>query len=67
MPTPSWALIATPDRVINPDPMRTMAKRAGSTVVEVPASHAALASQPEAVASLIESAALALANPVLAP
>ena len=59
---PSWALIATEDRAINPDLMRTMAERAGSTVVEVAASHAVFASQPEAGASLIEDAAMAMAD-----
>ena len=34
-----------------------MAKRAGSTVVEVKGSHAVYVSQPQAVASLIEKAA----------
>ncbi|WP_210529512.1 alpha/beta fold hydrolase [Rubellimicrobium arenae] len=63
---PSWALIATEDRAINPDLMRTMAERAGSTVVEVAASHAVFASQPEAVAHLIEEAAMALADQTLA-
>lgn len=59
---PSWALIATEDRAINPDLMRIMAERAGSTVVEVSASHAVFASQPEAVASLIQDAAKALGS-----
>lgn len=58
---PSWALIPTEDRAINPDLMRRMAERAGSATVEVPASHAVFASQPEAVAALIETAAEALA------
>ena len=35
----SWALIATDDRAIHPDLMRTMAKRAGSTVKEVKAAY----------------------------
>jgi pimeloyl-ACP methyl ester carboxylesterase len=52
----SWALIATEDRAINPDLMRMMAKRAGSAIVEVKASHAPFMSQPEAVAGLIEKA-----------
>jgi pimeloyl-ACP methyl ester carboxylesterase len=58
---PSWALIATEDRAINPDLMRRMAERAGSAAIEVPASHAVFASRPEAVANLIEAAANALA------
>lgn len=58
----SWALIPTDDRAINPDLMRMMAKRAGSTTVEVKASHAVFISQPEAVAKLIEDAAQALSK-----
>ncbi|GBD50203.1 alpha/beta fold hydrolase [Methylopila sp. Yamaguchi] len=58
----SWALIATEDRAIHPDLMRTMAKRAGSTVKEVKGSHALFMSQPAAVAELIETAAKALSK-----
>jgi pimeloyl-ACP methyl ester carboxylesterase len=54
---PSWYLIATDDKMIPPDGQRMMSKRAGSTVVEVKASHSVYVSQPEAVASLIEKAA----------
>jgi pimeloyl-ACP methyl ester carboxylesterase len=53
----SWALIATRDRSINPELERTMAKRAGSEIVEVAASHAVYLSKPEDVAQLIERAA----------
>ncbi|MGE6781660.1 alpha/beta fold hydrolase [Ensifer adhaerens] len=58
----SWALIATEDRAIHPDLMRTMAKRAGSDTVEVKASHAVFLSQPAAVAELIEKATTALSD-----
>nr|WP_184258567.1 alpha/beta hydrolase [Rhodopseudomonas rhenobacensis] len=58
----SWALIATADRAINPDLMRTMAKRAASTTVEVKSSHAVFMSQPQAVADLIEKASKAAAD-----
>jgi pimeloyl-ACP methyl ester carboxylesterase len=54
---PSWYLVATHDRMIPPDAQRAMSKRAGSTVVEVEGSHAVYVSQPQAVASLIETAA----------
>ena len=37
---PSWYLVATDDRMIPPPAQRAMAERAGSTVVEVAASHA---------------------------
>jgi pimeloyl-ACP methyl ester carboxylesterase len=55
---PSWYLVATADRMIPPDAQRAMSRRAGSTVVEVEGSHAIYVSQPQAVASLIEKAAL---------
>jgi pimeloyl-ACP methyl ester carboxylesterase len=55
----SWALVATRDHNINPDLERTMAKRAGSETIEVPASHAVYVSRPEEVARLIERAAKA--------
>ncbi|MET3059735.1 alpha/beta hydrolase [Serratia marcescens] len=54
---PSWAMVATEDRAINPDLERFMSKRAESTTVEVKGSHAIYASQPEKVAELIEKAA----------
>jgi pimeloyl-ACP methyl ester carboxylesterase len=54
---PSWYLIATEDRMIPPAAQRSMSARAGSTVVEVAASHAVYVSQPAAVAALIEEAA----------
>lgn len=54
---PSWYMVATDDKMIPPDAQRFMARRAGSTVVEVKGSHAIYVSQPEAVAALIEQAA----------
>jgi len=58
----SWALIATRDHNINPELERTMAKRAGSETIEVPASHAVYISKPKDVARLIERAAKASAQ-----
>jgi pimeloyl-ACP methyl ester carboxylesterase len=57
---PSWALVATDDRMIPPDAQRLMAKRAGATVVETPGSHAVYVSRPEPVVKLIAQAASAL-------
>jgi pimeloyl-ACP methyl ester carboxylesterase len=54
---PSWYLVATADKMIPPDAQRSMARRAGSTVVEAKGSHAIYVSQPQAVAKLIETAA----------
>jgi pimeloyl-ACP methyl ester carboxylesterase len=56
---PSWYLVTTRDRMIPPPAQIAMSKRAGSTVVEVEGSHAVYVSKPQAVASLIESAAQA--------
>jgi pimeloyl-ACP methyl ester carboxylesterase len=54
---PSWYLVASNDRVIPPEAERSMARRAGSTTVEIPSSHAAMVSNPDTVANLIRSAA----------
>jgi pimeloyl-ACP methyl ester carboxylesterase len=54
---PSWYLVTTEDRMIPPDAQRMMSQRAGSTVVEVKASHSVYVSQPQAIAHLIEQAA----------
>ncbi|HLZ66535.1 MAG TPA: alpha/beta hydrolase [Aliidongia sp.] len=56
---PSYAVVATDDRFLSPDLQRSMYKRAGSKVTEIKASHAVYISQPEAVAAVIEEAALA--------
>lgn len=56
---PSWAIVATQDRSINPDLEREMAKRAESRVREVESSHAVYLSRPEAVAEVIAEAATA--------
>src|SRR6266403_2968254 len=53
----SWYLVATDDKMIPPPAQRFMAKRAGSSMVEVAGSHAIYVSQPNAVAALIEKAA----------
>jgi pimeloyl-ACP methyl ester carboxylesterase len=59
---PSWYLVTTEDRMIPPPAQRAMSERAGSTVVEVAASHSVYVSQPAAVAALIEQAALGVAT-----
>ena len=53
---PSWYLVATDDKMIPPPAQRSMAGRAGSTVVETAGSHAVYVSQPAAVAALIQQA-----------
>ena len=54
---PSWYLVATDDRMIPPPAQRSMAERAGATVVEAAGSHSIFLSQPAAVAGLIKQAA----------
>lgn len=54
---PSWYMVATADRSINPEQERRMAKRANATTVEVNSSHAAYISHPKETARLIEEAA----------
>jgi pimeloyl-ACP methyl ester carboxylesterase len=50
---PSWYLVATEDRAIQPDLERTMAARIQATTVEVTASHVVMLSKPEETADLI--------------
>ena len=54
---PTWYMVATEDRSINPDQERMMAKRAKAKTVEVKASHVAYMSHPKETAKLIEEAA----------
>ena len=59
---PTWYMVASEDRSINPDQERMMAKRAKAKTVEVKSSHVAYMSYPKEAAKLIEEAA-AGANP----
>jgi len=59
---PSWTMVTKQDLAIPADAMRFMADRAGSTTVEIDASHAVTVSQPGAVAELIDTAARATAG-----
>jgi pimeloyl-ACP methyl ester carboxylesterase len=54
---PTWYMVASADRSINPQQERMMAKRANATTVEVNASHVAYMSHPKEAAKLIEDAA----------
>ena len=54
---PTWYMVASADRSINPDQERMMAKRAHAKTVEVNASHVAYMSHPNETAKLIEEAA----------
>ena len=61
---PTWYMVATADRSINPDQERMMAKRAKAKTVEVNASHVAYMSHPKETAKLIEEAATSTVSQV---
>jgi pimeloyl-ACP methyl ester carboxylesterase len=50
---PSWAVVATGDRAAGSDVVRSMAQRAGATIVEVEGSHVIMMSRPQVVADII--------------
>jgi pimeloyl-ACP methyl ester carboxylesterase len=50
---PSWYLVATADRAIQPALQRTMAARSTATMVEVESSHVAMLAHPAETAKLI--------------
>jgi pimeloyl-ACP methyl ester carboxylesterase len=54
---PTWYMVASEDRSINPEQERMMAKRAHAKTVEVNSSHVAYMSHPKETAKLIEEAA----------
>ncbi len=56
---PSWYLITTEDQMLPPDVQRLFAKRMGATTTAIAASHAAMVSHPDLVASFIVKAAAA--------
>jgi pimeloyl-ACP methyl ester carboxylesterase len=59
---PTWYQVSTNDRMIHPDSARQMAERMKPhSTIELDASHASLASQPVAIAELIDQAATSLA------
>jgi len=57
---PSWAVVATADHAIHPQAVRDMAKRAGSEITEIDASHAVPATHPADVAAVIINAVKAI-------
>lgn len=59
---PSYGIVATQDREINPDLERSMYQRAGAKVTEIKGSHAVFISKPNDVARVIETAAKASAR-----
>jgi hypothetical protein len=58
----SWALVSTRDRSPPPEILRYMAEPAGSRIVEVESSHAALVARPDVVTDLILAAVRAFSS-----
>jgi pimeloyl-ACP methyl ester carboxylesterase len=56
---PCWYLVSVNDEAIAPDAERMFAERIGAETVEVPSSHVAMVSHPDAVVELVEAAARA--------
>jgi pimeloyl-ACP methyl ester carboxylesterase len=56
---PSWYVAGTEDHSIDIETQRFMAERAGSTVIELEASHLTMVADPEAVTDVIKDAAKA--------
>ena len=54
---PSWYVVSSQDRAINPELERFYAKRMGATTSEIAASHVAFLSHPREAAKVIEDAA----------
>jgi pimeloyl-ACP methyl ester carboxylesterase len=57
---PCWAVVAAADHAIHPHAERDMAKRAGSEITEIDASHAVPATHPADVAAVIVRAVRAI-------
>lgn len=58
---PSWYIVATKDRTVQPDLHRFVAKRMGATTIETESSHVAMLSKPDVVIEAIRKAADAVA------
>jgi hypothetical protein len=64
---PSYGIVATADRALNPMLARWMYKRSGAKVTEIKANHLVYISQPGAVARVIEKAARSIGEDTTKP
>jgi hypothetical protein len=64
---PSYGIIATADRALNPKLARWMYKRSGAKITEIKANHLVYISQPSAVARVIERAARSIGENTTKP
>ena len=58
---PSWYIVATDDRTVNPELQRTYAKKMGATIMEVKSSHVPMLSRPRETLEVIRQAAATVA------
>jgi pimeloyl-ACP methyl ester carboxylesterase len=63
---PSWYIVATKDRTVQPDLERFVAQRMNATTYEVESSHVVMLSQPEFVLDVIRDAVAALEKSAVA-
>ena len=63
---PSWYVVATKDRTVQPDLERFVAERMNATTYEVESSHVVMLSQPEFVLDVIRDAATAIEKSAVA-
>jgi pimeloyl-ACP methyl ester carboxylesterase len=63
---PSWYIVATQDRTVNPDLERFVADRMNATTYEVESSHVPMLSHPEVVLDVIRDAAKAIREQTVA-
>jgi pimeloyl-ACP methyl ester carboxylesterase len=61
---PSWAVVASGDKVVGTDAVRWMAERAGATITEVEGSHVIMLSKPQVVAEAILTALAAVSQDI---
>ncbi|MFI5934053.1 alpha/beta fold hydrolase [Actinoplanes sp. NPDC051494] len=59
---PSWAVVATADRAINPDVQRFGYQRAGADIVELDSSHLVMVARPAEVVAVIQKALQAVSK-----
>ena len=59
---PSWYIVGTEDRTVNPDLHRFAAKRMGATTYEVASSHVPMLSNPDFVIDVIRDAIKAVTS-----
>jgi pimeloyl-ACP methyl ester carboxylesterase len=64
---PSYGIVATADRALNPKLAHWMYRRSGAKITEIKASHLVYISQPAAVAGVIEKAARSIGETTTKP